>query len=94
MASENKEAFAEGFQKTVSGESSAISKALDRIYPSPDPTLKVSEDQMLSAAAAVGALVVLIRPFREANAQVDVKDQLKPEHLDLLIKIGYQRDRP
>src|SRR5579864_7901154 len=91
MGSENREVFAESFEKILSRESEGISKALDNVYPRPDPTLKVSDDQLLISIAALGALVTLIRAFREANAQVAVENQLKPEHLNLLIKIGYRQ---
>src|SRR5258708_1177889 len=70
MGSENKEIFAEGFEKILTRETEGISKALDNVYPRPDPALKLSEDQMISSIAALGALVMLIRSCREANAQV------------------------
>ena len=81
MGSENKEIFAESFEKILTRETGGISKALDNVYPRPDPALKRSEDQMIYSIGALGALVTLIRASREANAQVAAKDQVKPEHV-------------
>lgn len=91
MESDNKEAFADGFEKILSRETGGISKALDNVYPRPDPTLKLAQDEMLSSIGSLSALVMLCQSYREANAQLIVEDQLKPEHLNLLIKLGYSR---
>jgi len=91
MNSDKREDFVAEFEKMLRKETAGISKALDDVYPRPDPELKLSEDAMVSSIAAVGALLMIIRSFREANAQVEEKGQLKPEQQDLLIEIAYDR---
>lgn len=39
----------------------------------------------------LGALKALLGAFKAANAQVGADDQLKPEHQNLLIRIGYDQ---
>lgn len=86
---QNKEAFVEGFAKILSRETEGISKALDKIYPQPDPTIKRIADQMNFSIGSLEALKGLLGAFKAANAQVGPGQQLKPEHLDLLIKVVY-----
>jgi hypothetical protein len=91
MEAQDKEALAEGFEKILMRETEGISKALDNIYPRPDPTIKQVADQMQFSIGSLGALKGMIGAFKAANAQVGADGQLKPEHLDLLIKIAYGR---
>jgi hypothetical protein len=89
MESKNKEDFVDGFEKILSRETEGISKALEKLYPRPDPTIKQNVDDMNFSIGAVGVLKTLIASFRGANEQVDEDKQMMPEHLDLLIKIAY-----
>jgi len=89
MESKNREKFAEDFEKTLSRDTDNISKALGRVYLRPDPTIEQDVLDMNSSAGFLAALKSLIEAFRKANEQIGVDEQIKPEHLDLLIKIGY-----
>jgi hypothetical protein len=89
MQSENKEAFTEAFAKILSRETEGISKALDKIYPRPDPTIKQIEDRMSFSIGSLGALKILLGAPKAVNAQVGPDEQLKPEHLDVLIRVVY-----
>jgi hypothetical protein len=89
MASETKEDFAGGFSRILAEGTETISKALDAVYPRPDPGLKQNDEQMNFAAGSLEALKALISAFGAANAEVKAGEQMKPEHLDLLIKMMY-----
>jgi hypothetical protein len=89
MESNNREKFTEDFEKTLSDGTESISKALDSVYPRPDPTIKQDAVGMNSSAGFLSGLKFLITSFRTVNEQLDASKQMKPEHLDLLIKIGY-----
>lgn len=91
MEAANKEAFVAGFEEILNREIEGISKALDNVYPRPDPVLKQVCDQMVYSSGSLGGLKLLLQAFREANAQVGADEQLTPEHLDVLIKIAYQQ---
>lgn len=91
MQAEDKEALVGGFEKTLKSQTEGISKALDDIYPRPDPSLKRITGQMSFSAGSLEAFKGLFEAFKAANAQVGENEQLKPEHLDLLIKIAYSR---
>jgi hypothetical protein len=85
MDSEDKQTFIEGFVEILREQHEGISKALDKIYPRPDPNLK----SMHASYGMVNALAILPKSYKGANQEVREEDRLKPEHLDLLIKIGY-----
>jgi len=91
METENREAFADRFARILSRETEGISKALDNIYPRPDPTIKEIVDQMMHSIGALEAFKALFGVFKAANARVSADEQLKPEHLDLLTKIAYEQ---
>ena len=91
MAAENKVAFAEGFESMLSRETEGISKGLDKIYPRPDPTIKQLTDRMQFSIGALGALKGLFEAFNAANAHVRAENQLKPEHLELLVRVAYDQ---
>jgi hypothetical protein len=95
MESENKEAYTEGFTKILSSRAEGISKALDKIYPRPDPTIGQISEEMISSIGMLDAFKsVLLESFKKANAQVSADEQLKPEQLDLLIKIAFVQIGP
>lgn len=91
MNAANKEAFTEHFAGILRREAEGISNALDKIYPRPDPTIKQIVDDMSFSIGSLEALKGLFTAFEAANAQVGPENQLKPEHLDLLIKVAYER---
>lgn len=91
MAAENKEAFAAGFEEILSRGAKGVSDALENIYPRPDPTIEGSVGEMMFSVGMLGALKALLGAFKAANAQVGAEDQLKPEHQNLLIRIGYEQ---
>jgi hypothetical protein len=91
MESKTKEAFTEGFEKILSNGTESISKALDNIYPRPDPTIKQNVDEINFSIGAVGSLKMLIASFKAANEQVGADKQMTPEQLNLLIEIAYSQ---
>lgn len=95
MGAKDKESFTEKFTEMLFDQIKGISKAMDDIYPRPDPVLKQQiEEQMTRSIGTVDALRMLFRAFKAANAELAANQQLKPEHLDLLIKVGYTKIGP
>ncbi len=91
MRAEDKETFAAGFENILSGEATGITKALENIYPRPDPAIMELVDQMSFSIGSLGGLEALAGAFKATNKQVGPEHQLKPEHLELLIKVVYGR---
>ena len=87
--SEHKDVFVEGFETILRRETQAISKALEAVYPRPDPDIIQDADQIHFSNGILVALKGLIQAFKEANAQVRAADQMKPEHLKLLIDVAF-----
>lgn len=87
VKSEDKQTFIEGFVKILREQHEGIWKALDKIYPRPDPNLKSMHSSF--GIGMVDALAIIPKSYKDANQEVREEDRLKPEHLDLLIKIGY-----
>jgi hypothetical protein len=91
MQSEHKEDFVDSFEKLLSDQAKGISQALDVIYPRPDPAIRQIEEKMNFSTGSLRALKMLISAFKATNAQLGANEQLKPEHLNILIEIGYQQ---
>jgi hypothetical protein len=87
VKSEDKQTFIEGFVKILREQHEGIWKAFDKIYPRPDPNLKSMHSSF--GIGMVDALAIIPKSYKDANQEVREEDRLKPEHLDLLIKIGY-----
>jgi hypothetical protein len=78
MKAENRETFIETFGEILRHETQGISKALDKIYPRPDPTIKEMVDEMSFSIGSLEALKGMFEAFQAANAQVGPENQLKP----------------
>jgi hypothetical protein len=90
MESHDKEAFLNGLVEILKPHTEGISKALDKIYPRPDPTLmQMAERQMNFAIGAIESLKFLVEAVKRTNAGLGNDQQFKPEHLDVLIKVSY-----
>jgi hypothetical protein len=87
--SEHKDTFVEGFETILRRETQGISKALETVYPRPDPDLIQDTDKIHFSNGILVALKGLVQAFKAANAQVGANDQMKPEHLKLLIDVAF-----
>lgn len=84
----DREAFVAGFAKNVSDSSQGISKALETIYPHPDPEIKALADDLMHSSGALEALKGILEAIKEANIQVSADQQLNPHQIDLIIQIA------
>jgi hypothetical protein len=89
MQAEDKQTLLAGVEKILSDEMTGISKALENIYPRPDPAIMELIDQMSFSTGSVGALETLTSAFKEANDHVAPEQKMKAEYLDLLIQVVY-----
>ena len=89
METQDREVFVGGFETILSRATSGILKALDEIYPRPNPTIKQVVDKMNYSVGSLMALEQLLGAFNSTNAQLDVDKQFKPEHLEVLLRVAY-----
>jgi len=87
--SNNKQEFIDGFTKKVTDGINCISKALGTIYPHAEADVNALLEELSSSSAMVSAFGMLDKAINEANKKVQPGEQLKPEQVDLLFKIGY-----
>ena len=91
MKEANRESFIDSFVGVLRPQAEGISKALDKIYPRPDPAIKQMVDDMNFSIGSLEALKGLFGAFEATNAQIAAQERLKTEHLDLLVKVVYAR---
>lgn len=91
MESKDKSKFVGQFSQILEDGAKGISKALGDVYPRPDPALIRTSSGLNFSIGSLQALEALINAFYAANAQVGEDGKMKPEHLDVLIKVAYAR---
>jgi hypothetical protein len=87
--SADRETFLDGFIKHVREGLEGILKALDAIYPHPDPAAKQLADEMMYSNGVLEAFKGMFGIIKEANERVAAGQGFNPEQIELLIKIAY-----
>jgi len=83
---EEKAAYITKFSDLLKTRIEPLVKSLEKVYPRPDASLTRDWE---FADATVEATSMLPKAFIEANAEVEAKDRLTPEQLNLLTRVGY-----
>jgi hypothetical protein len=89
MAAADRSAYLLGFTKILTDGADGLSKAVDKIYPYPSPTVKHIVEEIPRSVGMVDAIEMLLKASREANELVAANERLQPEQIDLLLKIGF-----
>jgi hypothetical protein len=89
--SEVREAFVGGFVKKLYDGTEGVLKALDAIYPRPDPEAKKLADEIIYSSGTLEGFKGVLGAIKEANVQVRADRQFNSEQVDLLIKVAYSR---
>jgi hypothetical protein len=70
-----------------------LAGTIGKIYPHPNPAVKLIMDELPYSVGMVGAMEILLTASRETNEQVRADQRLQPEQIDLLLKIAYGLSR-
>ncbi|MFY9730224.1 MAG: hypothetical protein WB723_08490 [Candidatus Acidiferrales bacterium] len=90
IATDDRRTFVACFTKLLTDRWTNISKALESIYPRPHPVVDQLLEQLNRSSGSLYTFGEMFGMIAQVNAKGSVKEQLKPEHVDVIIAIAYE----